>query len=98
MAGQSHRFVLRLPSDLRDRIAEAAELYRRSMNSEIVARLEHSLSGVPKHQTETGIEPPFFRQLETTFRRDLSDDEDRLVRLFRRLSHRQQQALFDLLT
>jgi len=98
VVGQSHRFVLRLPSALRDRIAEAAALYRRSMNSEIVARLEHSLSGVPKHRTESGIEPPFFRQLETTFRRDLSDDEDRLVRLFRRLSNRQRRALFDLLT
>ncbi len=87
-----------MPADLRDRIVEAAELYRRSMNSEIVARLEHSLSGVPNHRTESGIEPPFFPHLETTFRRDLSDDEDQLVRLFRRLSSRQRQALFDLLT
>ena len=98
MADPSYRFVLRLPAELRDRIAEASKLYRRSMNSEIVARLEHSLSGVPNQQIESVLEPPFFPQLETTFRRDLSDDEDRLVRLYRRLSGGQRRALLDLLT
>ena len=98
MADPSYRFVLRLPAELRDRIAEASKLYRRSMNSEIVARLEHSLSGVPNQQTESAIEPPFFPQLETTFRRDLSDHEDRLVRLFRRLSSGQRRALLELLS
>lgn len=31
---------------MRDRIAESAQLYRRSMNSEIVARLQDSFSGL----------------------------------------------------
>ena len=36
------KFVVRLPDGMRDRIAEAAEANNRSMNAEIVARLEAS--------------------------------------------------------
>ena len=98
MPSQSYKFVLRLPKDLRCRVAEAAELYRRSINSEIVARLEQSLAGIPEDAAERRIEPPFFPQIETTFRRDLSDDEDRLIRLYRRLSKQQRDALIELLS
>ena len=98
MPSQSYKFVLRLPDELRDRVAEAAALYRRSINSEIVARLEQSLAGIPEDRAEREVEPPFFRQIETTFRRDLSDDEDRLIRLFRRLSVQQRRGLMDLLS
>lgn len=38
----AERFQVRMPSGLRDRIAEAAEQSNRSMNAEIVARLESS--------------------------------------------------------
>lgn len=38
--------MVRMPEGMRDRIAEAAKLNSRSMNSEIVARLEASLNGV----------------------------------------------------
>lgn len=41
----SDKFVLRLPDGMRERIAEEAKKNSRSMNSEIVARLEVSLSG-----------------------------------------------------
>ena len=98
MSVSSYKFVLRLPDPLRQRIAEAATLYRRSINSEIVARLEQSLSGIPEDGAETRVEPPFFPQIESTFRRDLSDDEDRLIRLYRRLSAQQREALIDLLS
>ena len=67
------------------------------MNSEIVARLERSLSGLPG-EAETEIEPPFFRHIEMTFRRDLSHQEDNLIRLFRRLSQRQRNGLMELLS
>jgi Arc-like DNA binding domain. len=39
----AEKFVVRLPRGMRRRIADAARAYHRSMNSEIVARLEHSL-------------------------------------------------------
>ena len=40
----AERFQVRMPTGLRDRIAEAAKGNGRSMNSEIVARLEASLA------------------------------------------------------
>lgn len=89
--------MMRLPVSLHARVAETARRYRRSMNSEIVARLERSLGGLPD-ASETEIEPPFFRHIEMTFRRDLSDQEDNLILLFRRLSQRQRDALTDLLS
>ena len=98
MPSQSYKFVLRLPDDLRERVSEASRLYRRSINSEIVARLEQSLTGIPEDVAERHLEPPFFPQIETTFRRDLSDDEDRLIRLYRRLSTQQRRALIELLS
>ena len=94
---RTFKFVVRLPISLHARIAETAHHYRRSMNSEIVARLERSLGGLPDAE-ETEIEPPFFRHIEMTFRRDLTDQETDLVRLFRRLSQRQRDALTDLLS
>lgn len=39
---ESDRFMLRLPDGMRDRIKAAAEANSRSMNAEIVARLEAS--------------------------------------------------------
>lgn len=38
------KFVVRLPDGMRERIAEAARTHHRSMNSEIIARLEVSLN------------------------------------------------------
>lgn len=37
------KFVVRLPDGMRERIAEVARTHHRSMNSEIIARLEKSL-------------------------------------------------------
>ncbi len=97
MKEESFRFVVRLPISLRDRIAEASRLYRRSMNSEIVTRLGRALEGIPDTRNEGNLEPPFFEQIETTFRGELSNREDQLVRSYRRLSERQKDALLGLL-
>ncbi len=37
------KFVVRLPEGMRERIADVARNHHRSMNSEIIARLEQSL-------------------------------------------------------
>lgn len=37
------KFVVRLPDGMREKIAEVARVHHRSMNSEIIARLEESL-------------------------------------------------------
>lgn len=97
MAEAPHRFLLRLPPDLHGRVVEAATRYRRSLNAEIVARLEHSLGGIPQDAAEAKLEPALFPLLETTFRAELSEDENALIRLFRRLSARQRDALLNLL-
>ncbi|MGG3814202.1 Arc family DNA-binding protein [Methylorubrum rhodesianum] len=41
------RFLLRMPDGMRDRLKAEAEANKRSMNAEIVARLEASLSDQP---------------------------------------------------
>ena len=90
-----HRVLLRLPLDLHAQVVEAARRHGRSANSEIVARLDHSLRGVSRQ--ESAIEPPLLPYVETTFRRDLSREETQLLLCFRRLSARQRQGLMDLL-
>ena len=78
-------------------MTEAAGQYRRSMNSEIVTRLEYALNGIPADADAAAVEPALFPYLETTFRGELSEEENALIRLFRRLSASQRKALVDLL-
>ena len=114
-----YKYMVRLPVPMRDLIAESARHYRRSMNSDIVARLQHSFSGLgatampgpeatangtgadtrpaTAEQRATGLEPPMFDQFETLFRRDLSAEEELLVRSFRRLPSAKKEALLALL-
>ena len=92
-----YKFVVRLPPEMRDRIAEAANHHRRSMNSEIVARIEQTFSGLPSEASMIMIEPPLQGPLDALFRRSLTDEEHALVRGFRRLSAGKRQALIDLL-
>ena len=40
------QYKLRLPADLKEKIKQASEENRRSMNAEIVARLEESFIGI----------------------------------------------------
>ena len=86
-----------MPRDLHGRVLEAAARYRRSLNAEIVARLEHSLGGIPQEAVESKLEPALFPYVETTFRGELTEQEDALVRLYRRLSASQRSALLKLL-
>lgn len=39
----NEKFVLRLPSGMRERICESAKNNQRSMNAEVVYRIDHSL-------------------------------------------------------
>lgn len=89
-----HQVLLRLPVDLHAQVVDAARRYGRSANSEIVARLDHSLRGLSQ---EAAVEPPLLPYVERTFRRDLSQQETQLLLSFRRLSTSQRQGLMDLL-
>lgn len=97
MKEQPYKYVVRLPSAMRDQIRESARHYRRSMNSDIVARLQQTFSGIPEEAAVREIEPPLHEQFENLFRRDLSADEEELVRSYRRMSARKREALRALL-
>ena len=91
-----YKFVVRLPTELRNQIADAAKYYRRSMNSEIVARLERTFSGVANELRDVDYSPQLRDEIETLFGRTLSEDEQRLIRSFRRMSEEKQNALLGL--
>ena len=94
----TERFVVRFPVRLRARVGESARLYRRSVNSEIIVRLDHSLNGLPEMETERAIEPPMFAAIERSLRGDLTDEEQKVVFGFRRMSAEKRKALVDLLS
>ena len=93
-----YKFVVRLPLEMRDQIAESAQHYRRSMNSDIVARLHQSFSGIPTDASERGLAPPLHEQLEQILKPQLTQEERELIRTYRRLSKDKRLALQSLLT
>lgn len=82
------KFVVRLPDGMRERIAEVARNHHRSMNSEIIARLEQSLfqESVLDDRLSTRNDSP-----------ELSLHERELLQRFRKLTNRQQSALVTLI-
>ena len=93
MKEKPYKFVLRLPPDMRVKIVEASGRYRRSINSEIVARLEHSFSaGSPGD-----VAPPLHPQLERVLRSRLDEEEQRLIKGFRHLEKKKRDALLEFL-
>ncbi len=83
------KFVVRLPDGMRECISNVARNHHRSMNSEIIARLEQSLL----QEGALGDEPKL--RLDSP---ELSLHERELLQRFRQLSHRQQNALVALIT
>ena len=77
---------------MRDRIAEVAKQHHRSMNSEIIARLEHSLLDLP-----TLPDFPSRQTLNDQRVDELNQPERELLLRFRDMSRRQQNALLALL-
>lgn len=82
------KFVVRLPDGMRERIADVARNHHRSMNSEIIARLEQSML------QESGLGDELNVSLDSP---ELSLHERELLQRFRQLSRRQQNALVALI-
>ena len=82
------KFVVRLPDGMRERIADVARNHHRSMNSEIIARLEQSML------QESALSDDLNMRLDSP---ELSLHERELLQRFRQLSHRQQNALVSLI-
>lgn len=82
---RAEKFVVRFPNGMRASVAEAAGLSHRSMNAEIIARLQYSLSNWPT--TLPHGEPAI----------PDGNEEAYLLERFRRLPAGKQQALLALL-
>ena len=80
------------------RIGDAAQYYRRSINSEIVARIEQSFSGLPSTEANQQLAPEMHDQMEYFFGRTLAPEEEKIVRAFRHLPHEKKLALLKLLS
>lgn len=68
-----NRFLVRMPEGMRDRISEAAKANGRSMNSEIVARIEASFETMPPPLT-----PEIFDRIFGGFTQRLESIEKKL--------------------
>ncbi|MBT8766774.1 Arc family DNA-binding protein [Metapseudomonas boanensis] len=82
------KFVVRLPEGMRERIALVARNHHRSMNSEIIARLEQSML------QEGALDEGVSMRLDSP---ELTLHERELLQRFRQLSRRQQNALVALI-
>jgi hypothetical protein len=95
------KFVVRLPSGMRQAIAEVAKRSRRSMNSEIVARLERSLADTDTVVTvaeQPAQSAPALRAVEGTVDTVASTSiERRLLQAFRKLDQSKRDAILMLL-
>ena len=68
------------------------------MNSEIVARLEQSLQGIPSQAVTDQLAPQLHEAMNNVFATGLNDAEETLVRAYRRLPPEKQQSLLALLS
>jgi hypothetical protein len=98
MGEKNYKYLVRLPIPMRALLAESAEYHRRSINSEIVARLQRSFSGLPNVEEQRALAPAMHEHLERLLHRDLSDEEEALLRRFRSLPSGKRAALLDLLS
>lgn len=80
------KFVVRLPDGMRERIQGVAKGNHRSMNSEIIARLEVSLD-------DTGM-----NSADEVDAASITHAEARLLANFRAMSTRQQRAMIEIIT
>ena len=92
---------MRLPKGIRGRIAELSRYNKRSMNAEIVARLEESL-GLTMAVEGVGEPSPHLYAVNIETPQDGSDpvvitQERQLLERFRAMSMAHRRALLDLL-
>ena len=86
------KFVVRLPKGMRQTIAQVAKNYHRSMNSEIVSRLELSLR---TEQWLSGNGEEEANNSETT-KTELTMQEYSIIEQVRKLSPERQQSLLNI--
>lgn len=80
------KFVVRLPEGMREQIADVSKVHHRSMNSEIIARLESSLA---EESQSAAI------QVDAA---SLTGGEKQLIKAFRNMQGQHQKAILELMT
>jgi hypothetical protein len=98
MGNGVYKYLVRLPIAMRELLAESAEYHRRSINSEIVARLHLSFSGLSGVEEQRALAPAMHEQFERLLHRELTEEEEQLIRRYRCLSNGKRNALLDLLS
>ncbi|MGS1042258.1 Arc family DNA-binding protein [Burkholderia glumae] len=71
----AEQFVVRFPDGMRDRIAEAAKANNRSMNAEIVARLEQSFGSDEPLDPKVAEAVATLTDVAMNMMRTMNDDE-----------------------
>lgn len=77
-----------MPEDLKKRIAKSAKTNRRSMNAELILRLQHSIEQDPMLIPEIREDSDGYK---------LTDDQSALLRVYNGLSMRRRRALLEFL-
>ena len=93
------KFVVRLPRSLKAEITDCSRQNHRSMNSEIVIRLEKSIAteeASAGNQVGDPINESSSLSDQDVFKQDLSAFETRLIIFYRRLSENKRKALLAL--
>lgn len=91
------KFVVRLPEGMRQRIAKVAKNYHRSMNSEIVSRLESSLRSEACIQSEFSGDNQDETAATETINLELTQQEFALIEKIRQLTPERRNSLLDIL-
>ncbi|MBU0592456.1 MAG: Arc family DNA-binding protein [Gammaproteobacteria bacterium] len=86
-------FGVRMPAELKDRLDREAKINGRSLNSEVVSRLQKSLDGQSHVMTNGYTEQEINRYVAT---HPLSDTERQMVNVFRKMPPEKQLALLSL--
>jgi hypothetical protein len=76
------KFVVRLPAGMRDQLAEAAQKNNRTMNAEIVSRLEASLQRVENEEVPDFVSPFLAESIDKLIK-ETADTRKRLEKLER---------------
>lgn len=88
MGREINPFGLRMPEDLKKRIAKSAKTNRRSMNAELILRLQHSMEQDPMLIPEIREDPDGYK---------LTEDQSALLKVYNGLSTRRRRALLEFL-
>ena len=88
MARDINPFGLRMPQDLKKRIEKSAKTNRRSINAELILRLQDSIEK----------DPLFIPEIhESAKNYELTEEQNALLKAYNGLSPRRRRALLELL-